>query len=137
MFLGLEMGEASFPGEVSSDALFRCVKMSGVDDGGDGQYAYQTTVNIGGHLFKGILYDQGPENSYMSGGSGGSDHQSSSAGGGGGGNPFNPPIVADGGGGGSSAMFVDPNSGGYYSSNMTTSVFMPPGTQFYQNPSRS
>ncbi|EOA17006.1 hypothetical protein CARUB_v10005241mg [Capsella rubella] len=134
---GLEMGEASFPGEVSSDALFRCVKMSGVDDG-DGQYAYQTTVNIGGHLFKGILYDQGPESSYMSAGSGGSDHQSSSAGGGGGGgNPFNPPIVADGGGGGSSAMFVDPNSGGYYSSNMTTSVFMPPGTQFYQNPPRS
>ncbi|CAA0397672.1 Protein SHI RELATED SEQUENCE 2 [Arabidopsis thaliana] len=134
---GLEMGEASFPGEVSSDALFRCVKMSGVDDGGDGQYAYQTTVNIGGHLFKGILYDQGPESSYMSGGSGGSDHQSSSAGGGGGGHPFNPPVVTDGGGGVSSAMFVDPNSGGYYSSNMTTSVFMPPGTQFYQNPPRS
>lgn len=132
------MGEASFPPEVSSDALFRCVKMSGVDDGGDGQYAYQTTVNIGGHLFKGILYDQGPESSYMSGGSGGSDHQSSSAGGGGGGgNLFNTPTVPDGGGGGgSSAMFVDPNSGGYYSSNMTT-MFMPPGTQFYQNPPRS
>ncbi|KAF8101136.1 hypothetical protein N665_0210s0071 [Sinapis alba] len=132
---GLEMGEASFPPEVSSDALFRCVKMSGVDDGGDdSQYAYQTTVNIGGHLFKGILYDQGPESSYVSGGSGGSDHQSSSAGGG---NPFNTtPAMADGGGG-SSAMFVDPNSStGYYSSNMAT-MFVTPGTQFYHNPPRS
>ncbi|ESQ53467.1 hypothetical protein EUTSA_v10025845mg [Eutrema salsugineum] len=130
---GLEMEEASFPPEVSSDALFRCVKMSGVDDGGDGQYAYQTTVNIGGHLFKGILYDQGPESSYISGNSGGSDHQSSSAGGG---NPFKAMADGGGGGGGSSAMFVDPNSGGYYSSNMTT-MFVPPGTQFYQNPPRS
>ncbi|KAJ0240761.1 hypothetical protein HA466_0223430 [Hirschfeldia incana] len=132
---GLETGKASFPPEVSSDALFRCVKMSGVDEGGDGQYAYQTTVNIGGHLFKGLLYDQGPESSYMSGGSGGSDHHSSSAGGG---NTFNTPAIADGGGGGrgSSAMFVDPNSGSYYSSNMMT-MFGPPGTQFYQNPPRS
>ncbi|KAG2243617.1 hypothetical protein Bca52824_094534 [Brassica carinata] len=132
---GLETGKASFPPEVSSDALFRCVKMSGADDGGDGQYAYQTTVNIGGHLFKGILYDQGPESSYMSGGSGGSDHHSSSAGGG---NTFNTPAIADGGGGGrgSSAMFLDPNSGSYYSSNMMT-MFVPPGTQFYQNPPRS
>ncbi|KAL0660407.1 hypothetical protein Bca4012_080992 [Brassica carinata] len=130
---GLEMGKASFPPEVSSDALFRCVKMSGVDEGGDGQYAYQTTVNIGGHLFKGILYDQGPESSYMSGGSGGSDHHSSSAGGG---NTSNTPAIADGGRGGSSAMFVDPNSGSYYSSNMMT-MFVPPGTQFYQNPPRS
>ena len=133
MFLGLEMGEASFPPEMSSDALFQCVKMSGVDDEeDDGQYAYQTTVNIGGHLFKGILYDQGPESSYVSGGSGGSDHQSSSAGGG---NPINTPAMA-GGGGGSSTMFVDPNSSGYYSSNMAT-MFVPPGTQFYQNPPRS
>ncbi|KAH0900668.1 hypothetical protein Bca4012_086434 [Brassica carinata] len=130
---GLEMGEAIFPPEVSSDALFQCVKMSGVDDEeDDGQYAYQTTVNIGGHLFKGILYDQGPESSYASGGSGGSDHQSSSAGGG---NPINTPAIA-GGGGGSSTMFVDPNSSGYYSSNMAT-MFVPPGTQFYQNPPRS
>ncbi|CAN8328002.1 unnamed protein product [Cochlearia groenlandica] len=139
---GLEMGEASnFPAEVSSDALFRCVKMSGVDDGGDGQYAYQTMVNIGGHLFKGILYDQGLENSYISGGggSGGSDHQSSSSRG----NPFNTPAVnvdggGGGGGGGSSAMFIDPNnSGGYYSNNITTMFMPPPGSQFYQNPPRS
>lgn len=38
--------------------------MSGTDDG-EGQYAYQTTVGIAGHLFKGILYNQGPENKSM------------------------------------------------------------------------
>lgn len=25
------------------------------------EYAYQTAVSIGGHVFKGILYDQGPD----------------------------------------------------------------------------
>lgn len=60
------MGETTFPYEVSSDALFRCVRMSGTDDG-DCQYAYQTTVGIVGHLFKGILYNQGPENMFMPG----------------------------------------------------------------------
>ncbi|KAK0603655.1 hypothetical protein LWI29_007236 [Acer saccharum] len=63
---GLERGK--FPGEISSEAVFRCVRVSSVDDDED-QYAYQTAVSIGGHVFKGILYDQGPENSYnMSGG---------------------------------------------------------------------
>uniref|UniRef100_A0A1J3FFN0 Protein SHI RELATED SEQUENCE 3 n=1 Tax=Noccaea caerulescens TaxID=107243 RepID=A0A1J3FFN0_NOCCA len=47
-----------FPAELSSLADFRCVKVSSVDDGKE-QYAYQTTVNIGGHVFKGILHDQG------------------------------------------------------------------------------
>ncbi|CAA7022127.1 unnamed protein product [Microthlaspi erraticum] len=63
---GLEIGETTFPEEVSSDALFRCVRMSSVDDG-DGQYAYQTTVGIAGHVFKGILYNQGPETMFMPG----------------------------------------------------------------------
>ncbi|KAK3224240.1 hypothetical protein Dsin_011265 [Dipteronia sinensis] len=58
---GLEGGK--FPGEMSSEAVFRCVRVSSVDDDED-QYAYQTAVSIGGHVFKGILYDQGPENSY-------------------------------------------------------------------------
>ncbi|VVB08506.1 unnamed protein product [Arabis nemorensis] len=31
-----------------------------MDDGKE-QYAYQTTVKIGGHVFKGILHDQGPD----------------------------------------------------------------------------
>lgn len=39
-----------------------------MDDAVD-QYAYQTAVNIGGHVFKGILYDQGPDsnNDYIVG----------------------------------------------------------------------
>ncbi|XP_008805615.2 protein EXPRESSION OF TERPENOIDS 1-like [Phoenix dactylifera] len=56
---------ASFPPEVSSQAVFRCVRVSPVDEAED-EYAYQTAVNIGGHMFKGILYDQGPEAEYMS-----------------------------------------------------------------------
>lgn len=58
--LVVEMGKTTFPEEVSSDALFRCVRMSGTDDG-EGQFAYQTTVGIAGHVFKGILYSEGPE----------------------------------------------------------------------------
>ncbi|PQM38555.1 protein SHI RELATED SEQUENCE 5 [Prunus yedoensis var. nudiflora] len=54
---GLEL--AQFPSEVSSPAVFRCVRVSAMDDADD-QYAYQTAVNIGGHVFKGLLYDQGP-----------------------------------------------------------------------------
>ncbi|KAL3505345.1 hypothetical protein ACH5RR_035186 [Cinchona calisaya] len=58
---GLEVG--NFPAEVSSPAVFRCVKVSAMDDDEE-QYAYQTAVNIGGHVFKGILYDQGLETRY-------------------------------------------------------------------------
>lgn len=58
---GLEVGD--FPAEVNSEAMFRCVRVSGIEDGDD-QYAYQTAVNIGGHVFKGILYNQGPESGY-------------------------------------------------------------------------
>ncbi|GMH13922.1 hypothetical protein Nepgr_015763 [Nepenthes gracilis] len=69
---GLEVGR-DFPAELSSPAVFRCVRVSSVDDA-EGHLAYQTAVSIGGHVFKGILYDQGPE---ARGG------QSSSGGGGG------------------------------------------------------
>ncbi|XVF59719.1 hypothetical protein PTKIN_Ptkin07bG0298300 [Pterospermum kingtungense] len=58
---GLELG--NFPAEVNSQAVFRCVRVSSFEDADD-QYAYQTAVNIGGHVFKGILYDQGPESGY-------------------------------------------------------------------------
>ncbi|KAH1113363.1 hypothetical protein J1N35_006741 [Gossypium stocksii] len=58
---GLELG--NFPAELSSEAVFRCVRVSNVEDADD-QYAYQTAVNIGGHVFKGILYNQGPETNY-------------------------------------------------------------------------
>ncbi|GMJ15427.1 SHI-related sequence 5 [Hibiscus trionum] len=62
---GLELGQ--FPTEVSSEAVFRCVKVSAMGDV-DEEFAYQTSVSIAGHVFKGILYDQGPENRYTSGG---------------------------------------------------------------------
>lgn len=57
--LGLEMVGGQFPAEVSSAAVFRCVRVSAMDEAEEQQYAYQTAVNIGGHVFKGILYDQG------------------------------------------------------------------------------
>ncbi|KAE8715548.1 Protein SHI RELATED SEQUENCE 7 [Hibiscus syriacus] len=62
---GLELGQ--FPPEVSSSAVFRCVKVSPMDDV-EGELAYQTAVNIAGHVFTGILYDRGPESRYASGG---------------------------------------------------------------------
>ncbi|KAL3525328.1 hypothetical protein ACH5RR_013700 [Cinchona calisaya] len=55
---GLEVGH--FPAEVNKLAVFRCVRVSSIDKNED-QYAYQAAVNIGGHVFKGILYDQGRE----------------------------------------------------------------------------
>ncbi|XP_059296885.1 protein SHI RELATED SEQUENCE 3-like [Lycium ferocissimum] len=55
--------EEELPAEVSLPAVFRCVRVSSVDNVGD-QYAYQTSVNIAGHAFKGILYDQGLDQSH-------------------------------------------------------------------------
>ncbi|ONK73651.1 uncharacterized protein A4U43_C04F33830 [Asparagus officinalis] len=53
---------AGFRREVSLPAVFRCVRVSQVDEGDQEELAYQTSVSIGGgHLFKGILYDHGPE----------------------------------------------------------------------------
>ncbi|KAK9946998.1 hypothetical protein M0R45_012435 [Rubus argutus] len=60
---GLEL--APFPAEVSSPAVFRCVRVSAMDDVEE-QFAYQTAVNIGGHVFKGLLYDQGLDGHYTS-----------------------------------------------------------------------
>ncbi|KAL1567928.1 hypothetical protein AAHA92_03347 [Salvia divinorum] len=61
---GLELG--NFPSEVSAEAVFRCVRVSAIDDAEE-QFAYQTAVNISGHVFKGILYDQGGEGQYIPG----------------------------------------------------------------------
>ncbi|KAK3032292.1 hypothetical protein RJ639_036249 [Escallonia herrerae] len=61
---GLEV--ANFPAEVSSPAVFQCVRVSSIDENED-QYAYKTAVSISGHVFKGILLDQGPEGQYMAG----------------------------------------------------------------------
>ncbi|KAI3460359.1 hypothetical protein Pfo_017022 [Paulownia fortunei] len=62
---GFELGH--LPPEVNSPAVFRCVRVSAMDDAEE-HLAYQTAVNIGGHVFKGILYDQGPESRYPGGG---------------------------------------------------------------------
>jgi LRP1 type putative zinc finger protein len=83
--LGLELG--NFPPELNSPAVFRCVKVSAMD-AQDERYAYQTAVNIGGRVFKGILYDQGLEGNYTSanavGGGGGGEGSSGGGGSGGG-----------------------------------------------------
>ncbi|GJT19190.1 ribonuclease H-like domain-containing protein [Tanacetum coccineum] len=51
-----------FPTEVSGEATFTCVRVSTSleENAAVDQYAYETSINIGGHLFKGLLYDQGP-----------------------------------------------------------------------------
>ncbi|XP_023512287.1 protein LATERAL ROOT PRIMORDIUM 1-like, partial [Cucurbita pepo subsp. pepo] len=48
------------PGQIRAPAVFKCVRVTAVDDGED-EYAYQAVVKIGGHVFKGFLYDQGVE----------------------------------------------------------------------------
>ncbi|XP_010938559.1 protein LATERAL ROOT PRIMORDIUM 1 [Elaeis guineensis] len=48
----------SLPGHVRAPAVFKCVRVTSMDDGKD-EYAYQAMVKIGGHVFKGFLYDQG------------------------------------------------------------------------------
>ncbi|XP_042513710.1 protein LATERAL ROOT PRIMORDIUM 1-like [Macadamia integrifolia] len=56
--------DASFrealPGQIRAPAVFKCVRVTAIDDGDD-EYAYQAVVKIGGHVFKGFLYDQGVE----------------------------------------------------------------------------
>lgn len=79
------------------------------------QFAYQTSVNIAGHAFKGVLYDQGPpENQYTAG-------ESSSGGG------FQQPNLITTGA--TSTSTRSPHSN--YPSPF--SAFMP-GTQFFQYP---
>ncbi|KAK9184465.1 hypothetical protein WN943_024815 [Citrus x changshan-huyou] len=57
---GLQIG--NFPAEITSEATFRCVKVSSIDDAIDRTtLAYKTSISVGGHIFKGILYYQGCE----------------------------------------------------------------------------
>lgn len=60
-----EMADAGFrenlPLQIQAPALFKCVRVTSIDDGED-EYAYQAMVNIRGHMFKGFLYDQGIDN---------------------------------------------------------------------------
>ncbi|KAL3621966.1 hypothetical protein CASFOL_034162 [Castilleja foliolosa] len=76
----------SLPGQVNAPAVFKCVRVTAVDDGED-EYAYQAVVRIGGHVFKGFLYDQGFEGNkefpnmsdlHLGGGGGGRNGASSS-----------------------------------------------------------
>ncbi|KAK9059132.1 hypothetical protein SSX86_021751 [Deinandra increscens subsp. villosa] len=48
----------SLPSQVRAPAVFKCVRVTAVEDGDD-EYAYQACVTISGHVFKGFLYDQG------------------------------------------------------------------------------
>ncbi|KAK4788449.1 hypothetical protein SAY86_019768 [Trapa natans] len=50
--------KGSLPGHVRAPAVFKCVRVTAVDDGDD-EFAYQAVVKIGGRVFKGFLYDQG------------------------------------------------------------------------------
>ncbi|KAI5056383.1 hypothetical protein GOP47_0028201 [Adiantum capillus-veneris] len=53
------MFRAALPREVTiHDAVFQCVRLTGISDGQD-EYAYRTVVKIGGRIFKGLLHDQG------------------------------------------------------------------------------
>jgi LRP1 type putative zinc finger protein len=56
----------SLPRQVCGPAVFRCVRVTSVDDGGtNGEVAYQAAVTINGHLFRGLLYDHGAEDAVM------------------------------------------------------------------------
>lgn len=148
---GMEVGMNSYlPAEVSSPAVFRCVRVSSIDENKE-EYAYQTAVSIGGHVFKGILYDQGPDHHPQGGGGGGGgatntylyaaptgDHTSS---GGGDNNP--PPVNNFVGVGMTSGMAASSSSAGgvgYIDPSMypvPLSSYMPaPGTHFFPNPPR-
>ncbi|KAB2603208.1 protein SHI RELATED SEQUENCE 3 [Pyrus ussuriensis x Pyrus communis] len=63
----------NFPAEVNSMANFRCVRVRSMEDTVN-QQAYQTSMVIGGHVFKGILYDQGPDYTTATGQSSSSQH---------------------------------------------------------------
>ncbi|KAM0062162.1 putative transcription factor STY-LRP1 family [Helianthus debilis subsp. tardiflorus] len=51
-----------FPSELSGEATFTRVQVATTSEENAyvDQYAYETTINIGGRVFRGILYDQGP-----------------------------------------------------------------------------
>lgn len=141
----MELGR-TFPAEVNAQAVFRCVRVSAIDEGED-QYAYQTAVNIGGHVFKGLLYDQGldpssytpGESSSVGGGGGGGGNSS-----GGGGNVGSGTIQqlnfmtgggssgGDGGGGASveATGFIDPSSI-YHQSSHTNPYLTTSGMHFF------
>lgn len=52
--------EFKFPAVTSSMTTLTCVQVRSMDETVN-ETAYQTSVEIGGHVFSGILYDQGPD----------------------------------------------------------------------------
>ncbi|KAK6924440.1 hypothetical protein RJ641_010640 [Dillenia turbinata] len=125
---GLEV--ADLPPQVNSPAVFRCVRVSSMDDSAE-EYAYQTAVSIKGHIFKGILYHQGlAEPHYVlgdessSGGGGGGAGSSAGAGAGG--------VATAAGSSSSAATFIDPSSSSAYTA-APLNAFMT-GTQFFHPP---
>ncbi|MCD9644411.1 Protein EXPRESSION OF TERPENOIDS 1 [Datura stramonium] len=124
---GLEVGK--FPAKISTSAVFQCIQMSSIEDAED-QLAYQAAVSIGGHVFKGILYDQGHESQYnnmgdtSSGGSAGVQHHRNSA-------AVAVTAAAAAAGQAEASNFLDPS---LFPAPLST--FMVAGTQFFP-PSRS
>lgn len=122
-FSGMEVG--NLPSEVSSPAVFRCVRVSSMDDTEE-EYAYQTAVSIGGHVFKGILYDQGPDHHQPH-----NTTSTSYVGGESDGGPPLPPASA------MAAASSSPPVGGFldpYLYPVPLTSYMHPGTQFFPNP---
>ncbi|CAJ2646475.1 short internode related sequence [Trifolium pratense] len=124
------LDEVNFPAVVSTPAEFRCVRVCSVDESEE-EYAYSTAVNIGGHVFRGILYDYGPDHGSSSYNMPAGNASSSR----GGGVPVQPLELISGvpAGVGVGAI-VDPSS--LYPAPLNT--FMPPsGTQFFPHPRSS
>lgn len=48
----------SLPGKVCAPAIFRCHRVTAISNG-EVEIAYEVTVTISGHVFKGFLYNQG------------------------------------------------------------------------------
>ncbi|XP_030532175.1 protein LATERAL ROOT PRIMORDIUM 1 isoform X2 [Rhodamnia argentea] len=48
----------SLPGQVRAPAVFRCIRVTAISDNA-AEFAYQASVSISGHVFRGFLYDQG------------------------------------------------------------------------------
>nr|XP_016499494.1 PREDICTED: protein SHI RELATED SEQUENCE 1 [Nicotiana tabacum] len=127
---GLEVGK--FPAKVSSAALFQCIQMSSIEDAED-QLAYQAAVNIGGHVFKGILYDQGPESQYNNMAAAGDTSSGGGSGSAGIPHHHNSAATAIASGGAAAAAeasnFLDPS---LFPASLST--FMSTGTQFFPPP---
>ncbi|KAL6130078.1 hypothetical protein ACLB2K_068459 [Fragaria x ananassa] len=48
----------SLPDQVRAPAVFKCHRVTAISNG-EAEIAYQATVKISGHVFKGLLYDRG------------------------------------------------------------------------------